>query len=137
LVKLYEVGVVYKEDNDSHRESELLVFKDDAEAEDYIRRGAIKALFTLAPFEKLATIAADYFSKTAEEITSEMIDGLAGEDTQKVFDALKEITENPTVEKYYIEEVSFFEDASGNKYPIEIMESKPEKATKKSKTSKN
>ncbi len=75
MVKLYEVGVIYKEDNDSHRESELLVFKDDNEAEDYIRRGAIKALFTLAPFDNLEQIAQNYFAKSADAITSEMIDG--------------------------------------------------------------
>ena len=114
----------------------LLVFKDDNEAEDYIRRGAIKALFTLAPFDNLEQIAQNYFAKSADAITSEMIDGLEAAKTQDLFEALQGVAENPGVEKYYIEEVTFFEDPNGNKYPIEIQGSESEKPAKASKASK-
>lgn len=122
MVKLYEIGVVYKEENDTHRENELLVFKDDIEAEDYIRRGAIKALFTLAPVEKLSIICKKFFQKTAEEITGEMIDGINQADAIKLYETLKKVAENPTVDSYYIEVVDCFEDANGNKYPIEVKD---------------
>jgi hypothetical protein len=120
MVKLYEVGVVYKEDHDTHRESELLVFKNDLEAENYIRKGAVKALFTLVPIEKLDLIAKKYFKKVAEEITGEMIDTVTDEMAVKLFEDLKKLATNPTVDKFYIEVVEYFEDANGKKYPIEL-----------------
>jgi hypothetical protein len=120
MVKLYEVGVVYKEDNESHREQELLVFKNDTEAENYIRKGAVKALFTLVPIEKLDIIAKKYFKKIAEEITGEMIDAITDEIAIKLFEDLKKLATNPTVDKFYIEVVDYFEDPNGKKYPIEL-----------------
>jgi hypothetical protein len=50
-----------------------------------------------------------------------------------VFDILKKLAENPTVDKYYIEQVNEFEDPNGVKYPIEIKEAKPSKTSTKSK----
>jgi len=120
MVKLYEVGVVYKEDGDTHKETELLIFKNDTEAENYIRKGAVKALFTLVPIEKIDIIAKKYFKKIAEEITGEMIDGISDDIAVKLYDDLKKLATNPTVDKFYIEIVDYFEDANGKKYPIEF-----------------
>lgn len=124
MVKLYEVGVVYKEDGDTHKEAELVVFKNDTDAENYIRKGAIKALFTLVPIEKIDLIAKKYFKKTAEEITGEMIDAISDEIAIKLFEDLKKLATNPTVEKISIEVVEYFEDANGKKYPIEFKNPK-------------
>lgn len=122
MVKLYEVGVIYKEDNDTHRETELLVFNDETEAEDYIRKGAVKALFTLAPIEKINVVAKKFFQKTAEDITSELIDGLSKENAIKIYDVLKKLCENPTVDKYFVEEVPYLDGPNGEKYPVSFGE---------------
>jgi hypothetical protein len=124
MVKLYEVGVIYKEDESTHRESELLVFQDPVEAEDYIRRGAIKALFTLIPIEKLTIAVKKFFKVPPEAVTGEMIDQISKDDAIKIFEILKKIAENPTVDKFYIEEVTYFEDSNGNKFPIEVKNTK-------------
>jgi hypothetical protein len=122
MVKLYEVGVVYKEDTESHRESELLVFNSTSEAEDYIRRGALKALFTMAALDKLTPITKKFFNALPDQITGEMIDKLSQDDCVKLYDIMKKFVLNPTVDKFFIEEVIFFEDPNGNKYPFQLKE---------------